>query len=217
MIKLVVFDLWRTLAYKDVANDAYTAIARDVLPHSRIGEFKKTFEQVIQTRRWISKAEAYKALLCRLGVESSQASVAMLATAMDSIEAKARLFPHTMPLLCELVGEGYRTALLSNSSEFAVAQVRNRTELFEHIDYPLFSYDVGALKPDLSVFQEMLDSTRSEPGQTIMVGNSVFHDVLPALQLGMHAFHFTTYERLRKDFAGLGLVISGLQVQANLI
>ena len=111
MIKLVVFDLWRTLAYKDVANDAYTAIARDVLPHSRIGEFKKTFEQVIQTRRWISKAEAYKALLCRLGVESSQASVAMLATAMDSIEAKARLFPHTMPLLCELwekdIGQRY--------------------------------------------------------------------------------------------------------------
>jgi FMN phosphatase YigB (HAD superfamily) len=35
--------------------------------------------------------------------------------------------------------------------------LREKTRILDYIDYPLFSFDVGVVKPDLKIFEKMLE------------------------------------------------------------
>ena len=203
MIKLVVFDLWQTLAYRAVEYSTTSEILRVTGINIPKKQFVKIFEESLQTQKWNSKNEAYKNLCMNMGLEPTYKNIDTLMSIRDKAENETTLYPYTIPMLQQLKKLGYKTALISNSSVFAVEQIKKKTNLLEFIDYPLFSFDVGVIKPDLKFFNEMLRISKCKPSEAVMIGDKMDDDVLPARKAGMTAILFTNYDSLKKDLASL--------------
>ncbi len=198
MIKLIIFDLWQTLAYRDVPYSTTSKILEAT--HSKIpkNKFVKMFETSLQTKKWRSKYKAYANLCRNMHLPASDKNIKLLMNMRDKAEAKTKLFHYTIPLLKRLKKIGYKIGLISNSSVFAAKRL-NKIRLLEYIDYPLFSYQVGAIKPNLKIFRTILKTAKCKPSEAIMIGDKMGDDVVPPKKLGMRAIHFTSYQNLKKD------------------
>lgn len=196
MIKLIIFDLWQTLAYRDVPYGTISKILKAT--HSKIpkDKFVKIFEASLQTKKWRSKYRAYANLCHNMHLPASDKNIKLLINIRDKAEAKTKLFPYTVPLLKRLKKLGYKTGLISNSSVFAIKQIK-KIKIFKLIDHSLFSYQVGIIKPNLKIFKTILKMAKCKPAETIMIGDKIGDDVVPPKKLGMHAIHFTSYQNLK--------------------
>jgi putative hydrolase of the HAD superfamily len=205
MIKLVIFDLWNTLAYRSSRpNDIDEMLQRTGVKIER-KKFTKIFEQSLQTKKWASKAEAYENLCKNIGLEVTAENVKLLTDLRNATEERTQLFPHTIAMLTQLREQKYKIGLLSNSSKFAIEKVRRKNNLLDYIDYPLFSFDVGVIKPDLKIFTRMLEITGYQPAETIMIGDNPDDDIFPPRELGMNSLLYTDYETLKKDLEAFNI------------
>jgi HAD superfamily hydrolase (TIGR01509 family) len=207
MIELVVFDLWQTLAYRDSGFDALSEILKKTNSKIPRKEFVKIFERSLQTRRWGSKYDAYSNLCKNMNAEVNDDNVNFMIDIRTKDEAYTKLYPHVIPMLETLKNQNYKIGLLSNSSIWSVEQIKAKTKLLDYIDYPLFSFDVGTIKPDLMFFRKMLEISGKNPENTIMIGDKMEDDVLPARKVGMNAIDFRDYERLKEDLNFYGIKI----------
>lgn len=210
MIKLIVFDLWQTLAYRkgDYHHRATYKMLKETRANIPMKNFVKVFEKSVQRKRWKSKFEAYKNLCRNMGVETTKHNVNLLLNIRDKAEAQTTLYAHTIPMLKQLRKQGYKSGLISNTSVFAIDQIKKKTNLLEYIDYPIFSYKAGVIKPDLRSFKEVLRLSKCKPKEAIMVGDSLNDDVLPPKRIGMNAIHFRDYAQLRKALSSFNININ---------
>ena len=199
MIKLVIFDLWQTLAYRDVEYSTTSMMLEKTGADIPKDKFVKIFEESLQTKKWESKSKAYRNLCKNMGLKTTEHNIKLLRDIRDKAEEETKLYPHTIPMLKQLRKDGYKTGLISNSSIFAVEQIKQKTELLEYIDYPLFSFDVGVIKPNLKFFTKMLEICKCKPEETIMIGDKLNDDVIPPKKIGMKALQYKDYETLKKD------------------
>ena len=134
MIKLIIFDLWQTLAYRDVEYRTTTKMLEETDVDIPKDKFVKIFEESLQTKKWKSKFEAYKNLCRNMGLETSEQNVNLLIDIRDKAEDETKLYHYTIPMLKQLRKQGYKTGLISNSSVFAVEQIKNKTDLLNYIN-----------------------------------------------------------------------------------
>ena len=79
---------------------------------------------------------------------------------------------------------GIRIGLISNT-ERCLATFADHFELRGLIDLALSSADHGFMKPHPSIFSAALAGLGAEPGASVMVGDSLAHDIAGALGIGM--------------------------------
>jgi HAD superfamily hydrolase (TIGR01662 family) len=169
--------------------------------------FVKIFENSLQKRKWKSKHAAYSNMLRDLGVPLSDTLLERIIQSRDYLESHARLFPHVIPMLKRLKRQGYKVGIISNTSIFATEQVRKRTKLLKFIDYPVFSYAAGMIKPDPGIFRKMLKIAKVKPDEAIMIGDKIDDDVIPAKELGINTILFKNPKDLKKKFLSYGIKI----------
>jgi FMN phosphatase YigB (HAD superfamily) len=205
MIKLVIFDLWDTLAYKNTKYGGTRHILR--LTHSKIPreKFVKIFERSVQTKKWKSKYAAYTNLCKNMGLPATRANIELLIKTRDYAEIRIKLFKHTISMLKKLRAQGYKIGLISNTSIFSVRQLEKKTKLSRYIDYPLFSFIAKAVKPDPIIFKKMLRIAKVKPKEAIMIGDTLGDDVIPPRKLGINAIHFKNYKQLKREFLRYGI------------
>jgi putative hydrolase of the HAD superfamily len=87
-------------------------------------------------------------------------------------------------VLRTLAGAGLRIGLISNSHR-CMASFQSHFELEGLITAALSSSEHGFLKPHPSIFSAALQLVNVEPGEAIMVGDSLKHDVEGAMRIGM--------------------------------
>jgi len=94
------------------------------------------------------------------------------------------LYDDALPVLDVLRGRGLRIGLLSNSS-------RDLDEFVAHhglaADAVLTSHVHGKTKPHGTIFRAMLDRLAVEPGEAVMVGDTIEDDIEGAIAAGMRA------------------------------
>ena len=207
MIKLIIFDVWWTLAYRNVSFGAATKMLKETKAPVAYKDFKKIFENSIQKKVWPSKYAAYENLCKNMKVKSTKENVNLLMKIRDTTEATTKLYDFVIPLLKELKKK-YKIGIISNSSIFAIDQVKKNTDLLKYIDYPLFSYNVGVIKPNPKFFKEMLKLAKCKPEEAIMIGDDLEDDILASRKLGINAIHFKKdYNKLKKDLASFGVFV----------
>ena len=81
---------------------------------------------------------------------------------------------------------GYRIGLISNTHR-CLTTFQRHFALDPFVSAAVSSYEHGRLKPDPSIFRAALDRVGVAPGDGVMVGDSVEHDVDGARQVGMGA------------------------------
>ena len=113
---------------------------------------------------------------------------------IPEIEAVEAL-PGAMETLEMLRRRGVKLALLSNCTDGDYVRTVVRRFGWEgYFDPFVVSADIGVRKPLPEAFRPVLDRWELAPEQIAMVGDSLYHDVAGAGQLGLQTIHFTAIE-----------------------
>jgi epoxide hydrolase-like predicted phosphatase len=100
----------------------------------------------------------------------------------------------------------YPLYLLSDTNEIHFGYVRGAVEVLRLFDAFVVSYEVGVLKPDPRIYQEVL--RRAElPAEACVFVDDRPGNVEGAARLGIHAVQFTSADQVAADLTRLGVVI----------
>ena len=100
------------------------------------------------------------------------------------------LFPGAIEVLDKLK-ERYSLHIITNGfREVQHFKMRN-ADLTPYFSTVTDSESVGVKKPNPLIFQKALSDANCEPSRAVMIGDSYEADILGALQVGMHAIHFS--------------------------
>lgn len=94
------------------------------------------------------------------------------------------LYDDVTPVLEELRAGGYRIGLISNSHR-SMASFQQHFELHGLVTAAVSSSDHGFLKPHPSIFEAALRLVGAAPDESVMVGDSLMHDIEGARRVGM--------------------------------
>jgi 2-haloacid dehalogenase len=111
----------------------------------------------------------------------------------------------TVAILDELRADGVRLYALSNWSAETFPVALERYPFLGWFDGIVISGEVGAAKPDVQIFQTLIDRHEIEPGETVFVDDNE-PNVTAAAAMGFIALRFHDAARLRDDLVGLGLL-----------
>lgn len=207
MIKLIIFDLWKTLAYRDTKQGSTSKMLEVTKVDIPKDQFVKIFEESLQTKKWRKEYLAYKLLCKNMGLKTTKENVELLMKIRKDAEKKTKLYGHSIKLLKELRKQGYKIALISNTSVFAIKEIK-KTKLLNYIDYPIYSFNVGVIKPNKKIYLEALKTAKCKPKDALMIGDKLIDDVLPPRKLGINAIHFTgDYEELKKELKKFKIIV----------
>lgn len=111
----------------------------------------------------------------------------------------------TVAILAELRQAGVRLLALTNWSGETFPLARPRYPFLEWFDGIVVSGDVRMAKPDVRIFEHLVERHTLEPAETVFIDDSEAN-VLAAAGLGLIAIRFTGAADLRRELVGLGLL-----------
>ena len=112
----------------------------------------------------------------------------------------------TVRILDELRGRGVRLFALSNWSAETFPVALERYPFLGWFDGIVISGEVKAAKPDVRIFQALIDRHEIEPPVTVFVDDNE-PNVTAAAAMGFIALRFHDPDRLRDDLERLGLLV----------
>jgi putative hydrolase of the HAD superfamily len=108
---------------------------------------------------------------------------------MEPIFAKAYCYEDTLPTLEKLRSEGYKTAIVSNTTWGSPAYLwrehLERLGLSSHVDDIVFCRDVGWRKPAKQIFEYAMQKLQVIPQQCVFVGDDPRWDVVGPHAVGI--------------------------------
>jgi FMN phosphatase YigB (HAD superfamily) len=106
----------------------------------------------------------------------------------------------TSKIITELKEQKYRMVLLSNTNEMHFNFVKSKFAIVNVFDAYILSYKAGCIKPDISIFKEVLRTTGVDPIGHIYI-DDIMENVIAAKSVGMIGIHFKNAGKLKKDLA----------------
>lgn len=196
-IKLIIFDLWGTLAYHDVSYDVLAKMHEKSASGVSLAKFREAYKDVIESREWESEIESYEALCKEVGSNPEENALPLMLIRHDA-NKNIRLFSHAIPMMKGLKERGRKVGIVSNSDRFSNEILKRETDLLVYPDYMVFSFEVNFVKPDVRIFEKMLEMSGFESGEAVMIGDSLEGDIIPAQKIGIEAIQYTSYDKLKE-------------------
>ena len=112
-------------------------------------------------------------------------------------------FPDTAPTLRKLGQLGFKRTILSNIDRDLLQETIRRNNL--EVDDFITAQDVRSYKPSKGHWIEFFRRTGAKKEELVHVANSVYHDIIPAIELGIPTVWVNRYEdepptRVKPDF-----------------
>ncbi|MBR9691976.1 HAD-IA family hydrolase [Candidatus Woesearchaeota archaeon] len=198
MFKVIIFDLWSTLAYKKKRKGSTKSLWKETGKKYSYRKMIKTYEKIFQLGSSSNFEEKYKRMLDELKIPYTEELIKRYAFYRRTLESKRYVYKYAVPLLKELKKKGYKIVVLSNTTRAHGSKIM-KSELSNYVNKFFFSYDIGSIKPDLKNFKAVLSYFKVKPSGALMIGDSYPDDVVPSRKLGMDAIHFHNGRQLRKE------------------
>jgi len=198
-VKAVSFDVWSTLMsidvfYRAVAEALADATGRD--PGEVFNRVKRAYSAVKSARRagLVDESRVVQSstaiFLEALGIASKYELYWAVARAVNAVDARALLLEGAAEALEELSSQGYALAVTSNVifwPGYLTRVLLDKAGLGRFFRVQVYADEVGALKPSVKPFQEMLQALGASPSEAVHVGDSPQEDLAGALNAGMGA------------------------------
>ena len=207
MIKLIVFDLWATLAKRDGIDFHFALkIVEEFKLDKLEADVNDIFRNTVKTRRWETEFDAYIEFARNVGIEPTKENTFKIMKLRKIAESNVMVYDFVYPLFKALKKNNYILSIITNSSIFEKELLEKNTRILDYIDYPLFSYEIGAVKPNPMIYLELQRQTMILADEIVMIGDNFINDVLTPKQLNWNAIHFDgDYNKLKKDLEALGI------------
>ena len=98
----------------------------------------------------------------------------------------------------------YKMAVLSNTDPIHMANEEGRYEFFRHFPVRIYSYRVGASKPNPLIYREALRGCKVSAQEAVFIDDVAAY-VEAAKQLGMQGIVYQSADQLTTDLAALGV------------
>lgn len=128
-----------------------------------------------------------KSLSGRLEVEVDEAAATSFAGSVPRWPA----FPDTRKFLQDVGSMGYKRYILSNVDNDLLEQTIGNNGL--EVDGFVTAEEVGSYKPRFGHWERFFERTGAQRGEVLHVAQSVWHDILPAQELGLSSAWVNRY------------------------
>ena len=137
--------------------------------------------------------------LCRFG--GLQMDVSAFRSAWTSMFHPNLLLPEDL-----LTGlrRRYPLILVSNTNEAHAAYIADRYPLFGYFEHKVFSFEVGAMKPDARIYRRAIELS-GKAAQSLFFVDDREENVLGARALGIHAHQFSSEASLIEALHAAGV------------
>lgn len=95
-----------------------------------------------------------------------------------------RPYADTESVLKQLIAKGYRLGVIANQSLGTKERLSN-WGILKYFDIILASAEEGIAKPNIEIFHRALAAAKCLPNNTVMVGDRLDNDIVPAKKVGM--------------------------------
>lgn len=177
---LVVFDLYGTLVQFGVMHHPF----RKILLWAREQGRKP---QADDARRIMTADKVNEDLFAELNIFPTKQMLLKLNREIQEELDSLTLFDDVLPTLTTLLGMGVRLAICSNLARPYGAVV---DKLLPQIDViRCLSYEVGAIKPELEIYDWIVRNSHVTPEQTLFIGDTYVADYEGPIKYGFKARH----------------------------
>lgn len=180
MIKAVLFDVFGTLVEIQDRSHPYAQLLR------LAGQAGRTPQPDDAAQIMSMKGDIW-AIAAWLGLSLSPIQHDEISAALQRELTSVRLFPDVVPVLRALQENGVMLGLCSNLAEPYAAPALSLLP-FEFDAY-VWSFEVGAIKPEHRMYAAASRLLRLNPDEILMVGDTYDADCLGPRQFGMRALH----------------------------
>lgn len=102
----------------------------------------------------------------------------------------------TIQWIHELSKENVTLILLSNINHGVLEHVKNAFDWLDDFDQVFYSCEMGMLKPNEEIYQEVLKAIHEPADKCLFIDDSM-HNVEGAIHVGMESVRFTTFDETR--------------------
>lgn len=114
--------------------------------------------------------------------------------------------PPVLDVLRRVKGNGYKILACTNNFPARINGLNGRFKFLDDFDAAVFSYEVGASKPDKKIFQALLDKSGLR-GDEVVYADDDPTKLAGARELGMMTFVYETFEKFIADLKGAGVKV----------
>lgn len=196
MIKNVIFDLGKVLINNDPSEylrkygygeEKYQALLDAIWTDSLWGDMDiakyESFKDIIEI--YVDKHKELEPELRRFFAE-------------DWMELYVA-YEDTVKFYNEVYEQGYNIYLLTNFSKDGYEYISNKFDFFKKAKGAVVSSHLKIAKPDIRIYQYLLETYNLNPDECIFIDDSVAN-IKAAKELGIHGIVYTDIENLRKEF-----------------
>jgi epoxide hydrolase-like predicted phosphatase len=97
---------------------------------------------------------------------------------------------------------GIKTLVCSNNFPARIQGLQKRFRFLDNFDVAVMAYEVGALKPDKKILEELIARAQVKP-EEIFFADDREDTIKNAQDLGIQAFHYTTFDNFLADLQKL--------------
>lgn len=161
--------------------------------HARLLE--KYHQRVIRGRMSIkaSREERFREMLKIYGESVTPANAELAATTYSRVYLESRrAVPGAIPLL-ESLKPNVKTAIVTNHLVAEQIEKLQACNLANLLDELIISEEVGATKPNPTIFKVALQRLGYEPREVVMIGDTWATDIVGATNVGISTFWLNRY------------------------
>ncbi len=185
MAKAIMFDFWGTL----VENGVFPSPVRQVKGILRLHNlpfplFIIQFERSMMTAKFENLYKAFEAVCNEFQIRPEQRMLDNLVGMWNKNRMLAKLFPETIETL-ERLKKDHKLILVANTDSISVQSVIEKYELGKYFESIYLSCDMGMLKSNPKLFEQILEKEGLAKEDTVMVGDSIESDLIAAEKAGI--------------------------------
>lgn len=102
--------------------------------------------------------------------------------------------------------KGYKTAICSNNFSARVKGLQEKFNFLDNFDIKVFSYEVGACKPNKKIFEELINESHEEPNSIVFADDNL-DNLSGANELGITTFLYEGFDKFLQQLRDLKVSI----------
>ncbi|MBI2572817.1 HAD-IA family hydrolase [Candidatus Woesearchaeota archaeon] len=197
MIKGIIFDLWETLATKNIG---ISKTLRDHFKIEKTDDFLERYERAIQLKAWKTPEEMAINFLNSFNLPKTTANIRFVEETLQKGIDNATLF-EGMDKLLKNLKKKYKLGLLSNTTIFesTVPQALGIEKIF---DAKIYSWQLHSLKPSKKNFDEVCKMLGLKASECVFIDDGE-RNVKAAASYGFKTIRYQNIEQLKKELVTL--------------
>ena len=111
---------------------------------------------------------------------------------------------HVKSYVCKLREAGYSTCLCSNNFLTRIRELQDEFAFLNYFDTKIFSYEIGVMKPNLNIFQALVDQCGFDASEIVYSDDSE-SNLSGAKEVGIHTFIFHDINQFKQSLKSIGV------------